>query len=165
MEGDDMDLAEITLTFESLLHFLHILSVVVWVGGVLALNVLAVRVGRGPDRSVQAALLALSDTYGRAVIAPAGVLTLITGLLLVGEEDLAFSTFWVAWGLVGLFVSVILGATLIRATQADLRRLTESPSPDDTRRLAGQRRAAVLYAINVLILLSIVWAMIFKPTV
>jgi hypothetical protein len=31
--------------------------------------------------------------------------------------------------------------------------------------LAGQRRAAVLYAINVLILLSIVWAMIFKPTV
>jgi uncharacterized membrane protein len=165
MEGEDMDLAEITLTFESLLLFLHILSVVVWVGGVLALNVLAMRAGRGPDRSVQAALLGLSDTYGRAVIAPAGVLTLITGLLLVGEEDLAFSTFWVAWGLVGLFVSVILGATLIRATQADLRRLTESPSLDDTRRLAGQRRAAVLYAINVLILLSILWAMIFKPTV
>jgi hypothetical protein len=62
----------------------------------------------------------------------------------------------VAWGLVGLFVSMLLGATLIRATQADLRRLTERPSPDDTRRLAGQRRAAVLYAINVLILLSIV---------
>jgi hypothetical protein len=88
------------------------------------------------------------------VIAPAGVLTLITGRLLVGEEDLAFSTFWVAWGLVGLLVSMILGATLIRAAQADLRRLTESPSSNDTRRLAGQRRAAVLYAINVLILLS-----------
>jgi uncharacterized membrane protein len=160
-----MDLAEVTLTYESLLHFLHILSVIVWIGGVISLNVLAVRVGRGPDRAVQAALLGLSDTYGRAVIAPAGVLTLITGLLLVGQEDLAFSTLWVAWGLVGLFVSVILGATLIRATQADLRRLTESPSTDDARRLAGQRRAAVLYGINVLILLSIVWAMIFKPTV
>jgi len=160
-----MNVAEITFTFESLLHFLHIFSVIVWVGGVIALNVLAVRVGRGPDRGVQAALLGLSDTYGRAVIAPAGVLTLITGLLLVGEEDLAFSTFWAAWGLVGLFVSVILGATLIRATQADLRRLTEGPSPDDTRRLARQRRAAVLYAINVLILLSVVWAMVFKPTI
>jgi uncharacterized membrane protein len=151
-------------TWEALLHFLHVLSVMVWFGGVLTLNVLAVRVGRGSDRSVQAAVLHLGDLYGRAVIAPAGVLTLITGILLVNEHDLAFSTLWVAWGLIGLFVSVILGATLIRATQVDLRRLTEGAGTDESRRLASQRRAAVLYSINVLILLSIVWAMVFKPT-
>jgi uncharacterized membrane protein len=151
-------------TWEALLHFLHVLSVIVWFGGVLTLNVLAVRVGRGPDRSVQAVVLHLGDLYGRAVIAPAGVLTLITGILLVNEHDLAFSTLWVAWGLIGLFVSVILGATLIRATQVDLRRLTEGAGTDESRRLASQRRAAVLYSINVLILLSIVWAMVFKPT-
>jgi uncharacterized membrane protein len=63
-----------------LLHFLHVLSVIVWFGGVLTLNVLALRVGRGPDQSVQGALLRMSDLYGRAVIAPAGVLTLITGI-------------------------------------------------------------------------------------
>jgi uncharacterized membrane protein len=152
-------------TWEALLHFLHVLSVIVWFGGVLTLNVLAVRVGRGADRSVQAAVLRLSDLYGRAVIAPAGALTLITGILLVNEHDLAFSTLWVAWGLVGLFVSVILGATLIRATHVDLRRVTEAAATDDRRRLARQRRAAVLYFINVLILLSIVWVMVVKPTI
>ena len=110
-----------TYTLETLLHFLHVLSVIVWFGGVLALNVLAVRVGSGPDRAAQASLLRLSDVYGRAVIAPAGILTLITGLLLIGEHDLPLSTLWVAWGLIGLLLSVGLGATLIRAAQADLR--------------------------------------------
>ena len=154
-----------TYTLETLLHFLHVLSVIVWFGGVLALNVLAVRVGSGPDRAAQASLLRLSDVYGRAVIAPAGILTLITGLLLIGEHDLPLSTLWVAWGLIGLLLSVGLGATLIRATQADLRSLTEHPSVDNqSRRLQRQRRAAILYAVNLLILLSIVWAMVFKPT-
>lgn len=65
-----MQAGEETYTLETL-HFLHVLSVIVWFGGVLALNVLAVRVGSGPDRASQATLLRLSDFYGRAVIAPA----------------------------------------------------------------------------------------------
>lgn len=150
--------------FENLLHFLHVLAVIVWVGGVLSLNVLAVRVGIGPDRAVQASLLRMSDFYGRAVIAPAGALTLITGLLLVGQLDLALSTLWVAWGMIGLVLSVALGATLIRATNGQLRRLTESPSTDDPSRLSRQRRAAILYGLNLLLLLSVLWAMVFKPT-
>lgn len=160
-----MEAGEGTYTLETLLHFLHVLSVIVWFGGVLALNVLAVRVGSGPDRASQATLLRLSDVYGRAIIAPAGILTLITGLLLMGEHELPLSTLWIAWGLIGLLLSVGMGATLIRATQADLRRLTEDPSVDNqSRRLQRQRRAAILYAVNLLILLSVVWAMVFKPT-
>jgi hypothetical protein len=104
------------------LHFLHILSVIVWVGGVIALNVLAVRVGRGPDRPVQAALLGLSDTSGAArgdrpgrgarahnrSVARAGggsgIQHVLGGL-----------------GLVGLFVSVILGATPIEPRKRTCR--------------------------------------------
>jgi uncharacterized membrane protein len=156
-------------TLEAVLHFLHVLSAIVWFGGVITLNVLAVRIGRGPDRAAQAGLLRLSDLYGRAVLAPAGVLTLISGVWLVLDHGFGlstvFTTLWLTWGLVGLFASVILGATLIRATHVDLRRLTEAPSDDEQRRLQSQRRAAVLYGINQLILLSVVWAMVFKPTV
>jgi PASTA domain len=64
------------------IHFLHVVSVIVWFGGVITLNVLAVRVGMGADRAAQAALLRLSDLYGRAVIAPAGIVTLVTGFVL-----------------------------------------------------------------------------------
>src|SRR6266545_2760985 len=88
---------------ENLLKFLHVLAVIVWVGGVLTVNVMQVLVGRGDDRAAQAALLRLGDLYGRAVIAPAAAPTLL-------------------------------------------------------------RRAATLYGINLLLLLSALWAMEFKPT-
>jgi uncharacterized membrane protein len=146
-------------------HFLHVLSVIVWFGGAITLNVLAVRVGMGADRAAQAALLRLSDLHGRAVIAPAGIVTLVTGFVLIVGRDIPVTTLWVSWGLIGLIASVALGGTLIRATQADLRRLTETRSnEDEPRRLARQRRAAVLYGLNLVILLSIVWATVFKPT-
>jgi hypothetical protein len=63
-----------------------------------------------------------------------------------------------------MVVSLGLGATLIRANNAGLRRLTAQPRHHDRQESAGQRRAAVLYAINLLVLLSVVWAMVFQPT-
>jgi uncharacterized membrane protein len=152
-------------TVENLLHFLHQLAAIVWLGGVLAANVLQVRIGRGRDQAVQASLLRQSDFYGRAVIAPAAVVVLLTGLLLVAQmDDASWSDFWVAWGLAGIAVSLALGGTLIRATNAELRRLAEGPTLDDPRWSALQRRAATLYGINLVLLLSVVWAMVFKPT-
>ena len=68
---------------ENLFKFLHILAVIVWVGGVLTVNVLQILTGKGHDRTAQASLLRLSDLYGRAVIAPAAALTLLTGLVRV----------------------------------------------------------------------------------
>jgi uncharacterized membrane protein len=152
-------------TVENLLHFLHQLAAIVWLGGVLAANVLQVRIGRGRDQAVQASLLRQSDFYGRAVIAPAAVVVLLTGLLLVAQmDDASWSDFWVAWGLAGIAVSLALGGTLIRATNAELRRLADGPTLDDPRWSALQRRAATLYGINLVLLLSVVWAMVFKPT-
>jgi hypothetical protein len=95
-------------TIKNLFKFLHVLAVIVWVGGVLTVNLLQILSGRGHDRAAQGALLRLSDLYGRAVIAPAA-------------------------------------------------------AQGDPRWAALQRRAATLYAVN-LLLLSALWAMEYKPT-
>jgi len=145
---------------ENLFKFLHVLAVIVWVGGVLTVNVMQVLVGRGDDRAAQAALLRLGDLYGRAVIAPAAALTLLTGVVRVEQIDVGYGTFWVAWGIGAILLSIALGATLIRATNAALRRLVA----DDPRWPTLLRRAATLYGINLLLLLSALWAMEFKPT-
>jgi uncharacterized membrane protein len=150
-------------TMENLFRFLHILAVIVWVGGVLTVNVLQVLIGRGHEPAAQGSLLRLSDLYGRAVIAPAAALTLLTGLVRVEQIDVGYGTLWVVWGFVSVALSLAIGATLIRVTNADLRRLAADTAPDDARWPALQRRAAILYGVNLLLLLSAVWAMEFKP--
>src|SRR5215204_1218695 len=105
-------------TMENLFKFLHILAVIVWVGGVLTVNVLQVLTGKGHDRAAQASLLRLSELYGRAVIAPAAALTLLTGLVRVEQIDVGYGTFWVVWGIAAVIGSLAIGATLIRATNA-----------------------------------------------
>lgn len=150
---------------ETLFHFLHVLAVIVWVGGLVALNILQLQMGRGPDRAALGPLLRRSDLYGRAVIASAGVVTLLTGVLLVSEDDeVSWGDLWVWWGIAGMVVSLGLGATLIRANNAALRRFTAEPAEYGPQVDAGQRRAAVLYGLNLLVLLSVVWAMVFQPT-
>jgi uncharacterized membrane protein len=149
---------------EDLFKFLHVLAVIVWVGSVLTVNVLQVLTGRGGDRAAQGSLLRLSDLYGRAVIAPAAALTLLTGLVRVEQIDVGYGTFWVVWGIVAVAGSLALGATMIRATNAALRALAAEAGPDNPRWVALQRRATTLFGVNLLLLVSAVWAMEFKPT-
>jgi uncharacterized membrane protein len=151
-------------TMDNLFKFLHILAVIVWVGGVLTVNVLQVLTGRGHDRAAQGSLLRLSDLYGRAIIAPAAALTLLTGLVRVEQINVGYRTLWVAWGIAVIVLSLAIGATLIRATNAELRRLATDAPADNPRWPTLQRRAATLYGINLLLLLSAVWAMEFKPS-
>jgi putative copper export protein len=96
-------------TIENLFHFLRQLAAIIWLGGILAVNVLQVRIGTGNDRAAQASLLRQSDLYDRAVITPAAAVVLLSGLVLVVQDDLSFGEFWVVWGLVAVFVSLALG--------------------------------------------------------
>jgi uncharacterized membrane protein len=145
---------------ENLFKFLHVLAVIVWIGGVLTVNVLQVLVARGHDRAAQASLLRLGDLYGRVVIGPAAALTLLTGVVRVEQIGVGYGSFWVAWGIAAIVASIALGATLIRANNAALGRL----AADDPLWPSRLRRAATLYGVNLLLLLSALWAMEFKPT-
>lgn len=150
-------------TVQTIFFFLHIIGVIAWLGGWTALWVLQVRLRKEQDSSVQVALLRQSDFYGRAVVGAAAVLTLIAGLVLADREDVGFGTAWIIWGIAGLVVSMGLSGSAIRATRVKLERLLTNAPAGDPERAATQRRLDLLNAINLLILLSVVFAMVFKP--
>jgi uncharacterized membrane protein len=151
-------------TLFTLFKFLHVLSVIVWIGGVLTFTVLNLRLTLEQDRGVLAALQRQSNFFGRAVIGPAAALTLIAGIVTAVSAGFDFGALWITWGFVAILISLILGATLIRMTNNNLGALVTSAGSSDVTVHAAQQRLALLNLLNLLLLISAVAAMVLKPS-
>jgi putative membrane protein len=146
-----------------LLKFLHVASVVIWLGGSLMLSYLILRVTKVGDRPTLASLLRHAGLYGRAVVAPASLLTLLTGIGMLATLGIPPDELWVRWGFVGIFGHFVLGATLMRKATRRLQELAAGDGPDAALQSA-RRRYGVLNAAYLVLLLSVVAAMALKPS-
>jgi uncharacterized membrane protein len=151
-------------TVYNLFKFLHLVAVIVWIGGALTLGILNVRVRRTRDRSAMAALGQQSAVLGRTLIGPAAASAFVTGLVMIADAGVAFTTLWVLWGTIAIALSMILGAGPIRRTGEELANGASNPGSEPGRVAALGNQLRTLNAINLIILFSAVWAMVFKPT-
>lgn len=148
----------------NLFKFVHVAAVIVWVGGMVTIGVVNARVAREHNASAMASLTRASEFLGRAVVGPAAGLTLVAGIVMVVVGELSFATLWIVWGMAGLVVSGILGSTLIRRAGEELGEAVGAEPVDEGRSVALRERLRTLNILNVLVLFSVVWAMVFKPT-
>ena len=152
------------LTLYGLLKTLHVLSVVVWVGGVAALWTVTVRLGRAGNRAGVAALLPSAMRYGQRVAGPAALVVLATGIVMSVVGHLG-GPLWVQIGFVGIVLQIVLGATIVRRNWSELGRLVSASSADDVRFDAVVRRTSLTNWVYLLIMLVIIGAMVLKPVV
>jgi uncharacterized membrane protein len=147
----------------NLFKFLHITGAIAWIGGTVMLTALNVRLAREGE-GAQAALARASGTLGRVLVGPAAALTLIAGITTAAVGGIDMSALWITWGFTGIIVSIVLGATVIRRTTASLETaLAGNPGPTPERVAALRGRLTGLNLLNLLVLLSVVAAMVFKP--
>ena len=109
--------------------FVHVTAVIIWIGGLVAVGILNARIAR-EEGPAMAPIARARRFFGQAVAGPAAALTLIAGVIMVVDADLGFTTLWIAWGLGGILLSLILGPTLIRRTGDELSAATQAPSKD-----------------------------------
>jgi uncharacterized membrane protein len=150
-------------TLYLLLKFVHVLAVIAWVGGVLALALLNARAARLDDGEAQAVMRRLNEYLGRVAIGPAMLLTIIAGIATALSVGLPFTALWIAWGIAGFILSGALTAALGR-TSTQFGELAPGDAAAGARMETLRRRLLALNALNLLLLASIVWAMVFKPT-
>src|SRR5687768_15631177 len=141
------------------LKFLHVTGVIVWIGGMLALVIINARVGRAGDMAQLAVLGRQSEFYGRSVIGPAMAVTLLAGLAAVTRVGYPFSSPWIVWGLVGFVGAVALGAIAVPRTARALDDVAGSAESNNPQVEALGRQLGLLNMLNVLLLLTVVWAM------
>jgi uncharacterized membrane protein len=151
------------LSLYSTLKFLHVVAAIIWVGGVITLTVVNMRLARTRNGDALAALSSVGAFYGRAVAGPAAAVTLLAGIATAVSAGFRMNSLWIIWGFAAILLSVALGATLIRGTTQRLGALAAMPDGDRTGIAALQGRLIALSGLNILLLLSAVWAMVAKP--
>ena len=148
----------------SLLKFLHVAAVIVWVGGVVALTVLNARIGRLGDPAAQAAMGQQSEAFGRTVVGPAMAVTLLAGLWMAGQFGIPFTSLWIVWGLAGFIAFIALGVIAMGRPGAQLGVARANRGRRRSPVATLRQRLGLLGALTIVILASVVWAMVFKPT-
>jgi uncharacterized membrane protein len=148
----------------SVLKFLHVLSVVVWVGGVAALSLVAWRLRNERNREALTALVRQASWFGERVAGPASFVVLLTGPMMVGMAHIGFGTFWVLWGFAGLTAHFWIGATALRTRTKTLLQLASTSSGDAAAILVAARKLWSAQLIYLAIMAAVVAAMVLKPT-
>jgi uncharacterized membrane protein len=145
------------------LKFLHVLSVILWLGGMSGLAVVTWRVARQRNRETLAVIIRQATWFGQMIVGPASIMVLLTGLPMVGVARIGFRTFWVLWGFTGLSLHFLLGAFVLRKHATEVLRLASTRGGDAELLNASRRwwRAQLLYLA---VLASVVAAMVLKPT-
>jgi uncharacterized membrane protein len=151
------------LTLFSALKFLHIVAAIIWVGGVITMTLLNARLASTRNSAAMAALSATGAFFGQRVFGPAAAITLLAGLATALNAGFPMRSLWIIWGFLVILLSFGMTATLTRSTTQRLGALAAAPNRDGAQIAALQRQLWLLTALNILLLLSAVWAMVAKP--
>jgi uncharacterized membrane protein len=151
------------VTGYEVLLFLHILFVVVWVGGDVMIQAFALRaLSAGPERTVQFARDV--EWVGNRVLVPASLAVVIFGVWLVlDQEAWEFSQFWISAGLAMFLISFVTGAFFLGPRSGRIAALANERGPEDPEVQRLISRNVLVSRIELVLLVLIVADMVVKP--
>ena len=141
---------------------LHVLAAIVWVGGALMLNILAVLAIRSPLPGRRAEFARDAEKVGMRLFAPTGLLLVIMGFVLVEKGGWGYHL-WVILGLVAYGLSFLTGLLFIGPESGRIGKAIETEGPDSPAVAARIDRILLISRIELVILFLVVVDMVLKP--
>ena len=146
-----------------ILLFVHVMSVIGWLGAGIVFQVLSERaVGLRDERRIRA-LLTMGDDLGPVYFGIVTVLVLLTGLGMVFDGDWGFGEPFVIGGLAGIVASGALGGAVIGPTSKRAQAAFQEGgvvTPEITDMLARVRNFGRL---DLALMIVVVFLMTYKP--
>ncbi|MGH7444660.1 MAG: DUF2269 family protein, partial [Longimicrobiales bacterium] len=93
----------------NLLKFLHIGGVIAWVGGMIMMILIQRRLAQVGDRAAMASLGQQGAFVAQRLFGPAAMTVGVTGIIMVATTPFSFTSLWVLWGFLGMFLSFAVG--------------------------------------------------------
>jgi uncharacterized membrane protein len=150
------------LTLYTLLVFVHILAVCVWIGGGFVMEVMSLRLGGHPTKERVGQFFEIAHYVSPRVFMPAAIITLFSGVTLVLMGGAAFRDLWIVLALTGVGATIILGATQIGPNVMKMSDLLES-SGDANEITRISKRLHFITRIDLVILVFVLLDMILRP--
>jgi uncharacterized membrane protein len=151
-------------TLHEWLVFLHVLSAMVWVGGLVALIAFGTYVIRTGEDVAVARFISSLRVVGPLVLSPAAGLVLVLGIWMVVDDDAwSFGQTWIWLSLALVAAAILVGAVFLSRTTLAAERAAKAGDQVGAR----QQLRRWSWGIMLILLLLVVttWAMFFKPGV
>ena len=152
------------MTWYGVLKVVHVLAVVAWVGGGVALSTVMARLAMAHNGAGLAGMIPHAMKYGHTMGAAGSMVVLVTGIAMVIVGGIGFRPLWVSLGFAGLVLHFVLGFTLMRKRNGRLAAIVAEPSSDDDRLAKAGRAVRASIVTYLVIMATVIAVMILKPT-
>jgi len=145
------------------LKWLHVMSVVAWVGGGIGLLALQVTMQRAGDATALTGLATHSASLGSRYFAPLSVVTLVTGVGAVLLGEWGFTRGWVPAGFAGVLISGALAGGVGTRTERAIAEAVATHGYDSPAVAGLRRRHRTIIVTDLVLLTAVILAMVAKP--
>jgi uncharacterized membrane protein len=143
---------------------LHIVAIVLWVGGDLTLTTLGIVFERRSDGETLAALGKMGAWIGTRVYTPALFAAFALGVALVEKGNWGWNTFWIDFAIVGWGIAAVVGVGFVGPELGRIDRAAQASGPDSAEVARRVKRLFTVFRFDTALLVLIVVDMAAKPS-
>jgi uncharacterized membrane protein len=143
---------------------LHVVAVVIWVGGDVTLTTVGIVFERRGDGETLASLGKIGAWVGTRIYTPALFAVLAFGIALIQKGNLGWNTFWIDFALVGWAIAASVGVLFVGPELGRIDRAAQQHGPDSAEVGRRVKRLFTIFRFDTVLLLLIVLDMTAKPS-
>jgi uncharacterized membrane protein len=142
---------------------IHILFVVIWIGGGALLTVLGIMAQRTQDGEQLSQIARQAAFAGERIFAPSALIVVAAGIAMVLNVGYGFDHFWLLFGLLGFLTTFVLGIAVLSpmAKRANAMIAEKGPNHPDVQAYGG--KILLIARADVAMLMLVIVDMITKP--
>ena len=152
------------MTSYEFLLLAHIITVIVWLGAAFTMDLLFLRAERTGNPAELGKTGELQEWLVPRLFIPFGVLSLMSGVLLVFDGPWSFGDLWILIGLAGWIAAWGVGFLFIRPQGEKMKEIVMRHGPTSLEAQRQARLLAVVSRVQLLSLFLVVADMVLKPT-
>jgi uncharacterized membrane protein len=143
---------------------LHIVAIVVWVGGDVTLTTLGIVFERRGDGETLAALGKMGEWVGTRIYTPALFAAFALGVTLVEKGNWGWNTFWIDFAIAGWGIAAVVGVGFVGPELGRIDQAAQEFGPQSPEVARRVKRLFTIFRFDTALLILIVLDMVAKPS-